>query len=59
VAGRIIELFKIEFPIVLTPTAGIMGCRSRDRGGALGSLPCAMISTDKAREQARMSRLGR
>jgi nitronate monooxygenase len=51
---RIIELFKIEFPIVQAPMAGIMDADlviAAAQGGALGSLPCAMISVEKAREQ--------
>jgi nitronate monooxygenase len=51
---RIIELFKTEFPIVLAPMAGVMDADlviAAAQGGALGSLPCAMISAEKAREQ--------
>src|SRR5215216_6164922 len=51
---RIIELFKTEFPIVLAPMAGIMDHElviAAAQGGALGSLPCAMIPVEKAREQ--------
>jgi nitronate monooxygenase len=51
---RLIDLFKIEFPIVQAPMAGVqdadimIGAAS---GGALASLPCAMLSVEKAREQ--------
>jgi nitronate monooxygenase len=51
---RLLDLFKTEFPIVLAPMAGVMDTDlaiAASQGGALGSLPCAMISVDKAREQ--------
>ena len=53
---RLIDLFKIEFPIVLAPMAGVMDADlviAAAQGGALGSLPCAMLSVDKAREQVK------
>ena len=56
---RIIELFKTEFPIVLAPMAGVMDADlviAAAQGGALGSLPCAMISAEKAREQVHIIR---
>jgi nitronate monooxygenase len=56
---RLIELFKIEFPIVQAPMAGIMDAElviAAAQGGALGSLPCAMLSADKAREQVKIIR---
>ena len=56
---RIIELFKTEFPIVLAPMAGVMDAElviAAAQGGALGSLPCAMISAEKAREQINIIR---
>jgi nitronate monooxygenase len=56
---RIIDLFKTEFPIVLAPMAGIMDADlviAAAQGGALGSLPCAMLSVDKAREQINIIR---
>jgi nitronate monooxygenase len=56
---RIIELFKTEFPIVLAPMAGIMDADlviAAAQGGALGSLPCALLSVDKAREQVNIIR---
>ena len=56
---RIIDLFKTEFPIVLAPMAGIMDQElviAAAQGGALGSLPCAMISAEKAREQVSIIR---
>jgi len=56
---RIIELFKTEFPIVLAPMAGVMDADlviAAALGGVLGSLPCAMISAEKAREQVNIVR---
>jgi nitronate monooxygenase len=51
---RLLELFDIEFPFVLAPMAGVMDAElavAAARGGALASLPCAMLSADQAREQ--------
>jgi nitronate monooxygenase len=56
---RLIDLFKIEFPIVLAPMAGVMDADlviAAAQGGALGSLPCAMLSAEKAREQIQVIR---
>jgi len=56
---RLIDLFKTEFPIVLAPMAGAMDAElviAAAQGGALGSLPCAMLSADKAREQVNVIR---
>jgi nitronate monooxygenase len=56
---RIIDLFKTEFPIVLAPMAGVMDAElviAAAQGGALGSLPCAMLSAEKAREQINIIR---
>src|SRR3954467_13869970 len=56
---RIIDLFKTEFPIVLAPMAGIMDADlviAAAQGGALGSLPCAMLSAEKTREQVSIIR---
>src|SRR6478736_2411985 len=56
---RLIDLFKTEFPIVLAPMAGIMDADlviAAAQGGALGSLPCAMITAEKAREQINIVR---
>jgi nitronate monooxygenase len=56
---RLLNLFKTEFPIVLAPMAGIMDADlviAAAQGGALGSLPCAMISVEKAREQINIIR---
>jgi nitronate monooxygenase len=56
---RIIELLKTEFPIVLAPMAGVMDAElviAAAQGGALGSLPSAMLSAEKAREQVNIIR---
>src|SRR5450756_111382 len=56
---RLIDLFKTEFPIVQAPMAGIMDAElviAAAQGGALGSLPCAMLSAEKAREQVNIIR---
>jgi nitronate monooxygenase len=56
---RILDLFKTEFPIVLAPMAGVMDADlviAAAQGGALGSLPCAMLSVEKAREQINIIR---
>src|SRR2546421_7449203 len=53
---RIIELFKTEFPIVQAPMAGIMDAElviAAAQGGAPGSLPCAMLTPGKNREQVK------
>jgi nitronate monooxygenase len=51
---RLIELFGIELPIVQAPMAGAMDwelAAAVAEAGALGSLPCAMLSTDAVRDQ--------
>jgi nitronate monooxygenase len=56
---RILELFKTEFPIVLAPMAGVMDAElviAAAQGGALGSLPSAMLTAEKAREQVNIIR---
>ncbi len=56
---RLIDLFKTEFPIVLAPMAGVMDAElviAAAQGGALGSLPCAMLTVEKAREQINIIR---
>ena len=56
---RLIDLFGTEFPIVLAPMAGVMDADlviAVAHGGALGSLPCAMLSVEKAREQVNVIR---
>ena len=56
---RLLDLVKTEHPIVLAPMAGVMDPElviAAAEGGALGSLPCAMISAEKAREQVQIIR---
>jgi nitronate monooxygenase len=56
---RLIDLFKTEFPIVQAPMAGVMDADlviAAAQGGALGSLPSAMLSVEKAREQVNIIR---
>ncbi len=56
---RLLDLFKTEFPIVLAPMAGVVDADlviAAAQGGALGSLPCAMMSVEKAREQINIIR---
>jgi nitronate monooxygenase len=56
---RLLDLLKTEFPIALAPMAGVMDAElviAAAQGGALGSLPCAMLSADKAREQVKIIR---
>jgi len=51
---RIIDLFKIELPILLAPMAGAIDAEiaiAVAQGGGLPSVPCAIISPEKAREQ--------
>src|ERR1700726_4283525 len=56
---RLLDLFKTEFPILQAPMAGVMDADlaiAAAQGGALGSLPCAMLSVEKAREQVNIIR---
>jgi nitronate monooxygenase len=56
---RLLDLFKTEFPIVQAPMAGVMDADlviAAAQGGALGSLPCAMLPVEKAREQVNIVR---
>ena len=56
---RLLDLFKIEVPIVQAPMAGAQDADimiGAAQGGALASLPCAMMSVDKAREQINIVR---
>jgi nitronate monooxygenase len=51
---RLIELFKVELPIVQAPVAGAMDwelAAEAAAAGGLGSLPCAMLSAEQVREQ--------
>jgi nitronate monooxygenase len=56
---RITDLFKTEFPIVLAPMAGVIDADlaiAVAQGGGVPSVPCAMISAEKAREQVKIIR---
>ena len=56
---RFLDLVKTEFPIVLAPMAGAIDAElviAAAQGGALGSLPCAMLTAEKAREQVHVIR---
>src|SRR3954452_4663345 len=56
---RLLDLVKTEHPIVLAPMAGVMDAElamAVAEGGGLGSLPCAMLSAEKAREQVNIVR---
>src|ERR1043165_3124278 len=56
---RILDLFKTEFPILLAPMASAIDADlaiAGAQGGGVPSVPCAMISPDKAREQVKIIR---
>ncbi|CAL78230.1 putative 2-nitropropane dioxygenase [Bradyrhizobium sp. ORS 278] len=56
---RFLDLVNTEHPIVLAPMAGVMDADlviAVAQAGGLGSLPCAMLSADKVREQVRIIR---
>jgi nitronate monooxygenase len=56
---RLLDLLKIEVPIVQAPMAGAQDADimiGAAQGGALASLPCAMITVEKAREQINIVR---
>jgi nitronate monooxygenase len=51
---RFVDLVGCEHPIIQAPMANVGGvelCVAASRAGALGSLPCGMISTERARDQ--------
>ena len=52
--GRFLDLVGSEHPIIQAPMAGAGGvelCAAAIEGGALGSLPCGMLSPDQVRSQ--------
>jgi nitronate monooxygenase len=56
---RFLDLVKTEHPVVLAPMAGAMDADlaiAVAQGGGLASLPCAMLSAEKAREQVNIVR---
>lgn len=51
---RVIELFGIDHPILLAPMAGAIDFEIAvevAKGGGLGSIPCALLTPEKLREQ--------
>lgn len=51
---RLLDLFKIEIPIIQAPMAGVMDFElvaAVSAAGGLGSLPCAMLTVDKMRDE--------
>jgi len=51
---RLLDLFGIDAPIVQAPMAGAQDADlaiAASRGGGLGSIPCALLSVDAARDQ--------
>ena len=56
---RFLDLVGTGHPIVQAPMAGAGGvelCIAAMRGGALGSLPCAMLSAEQVRDQVKLVR---
>ena len=52
--NRLIDLFEIEYPIILAPMAGAMDAElvaAVSAAGGLGSLPCAMLTPTRLRDQ--------
>ena len=52
--GRFLDLVGTEFPIIQAPMAAAGGvdlCVAAIEGGALGSLPCALLDPDQVRSQ--------
>jgi nitronate monooxygenase len=53
---RVLNLLGVELPIIQAPMAGANGARlavAVSEAGGLGSLPCAMLSTDGVRAELR------
>ena len=56
---RILDLFGIEHPIVQAPMAGAQGSAlaiAVSEAGGLGSLPCALLSLEQARNEMQIIR---
>lgn len=56
---RLLDLLKIDVPIIQAPMAGVQDADimiGAAQGGALASLPCAMLSPEKVREQVNIVR---
>src|SRR5512141_1588007 len=59
--SRLRELLGIELPIIQAPMAGVQGSPlaiAVSNAGGLGSLPCAMLSTDALRKEFGALRTG-
>ena len=53
-SSRLLDLVGIDLPIIQAPMAGASGSEMAiavSRAGGLGSLPCAMLDADKARQE--------
>jgi nitronate monooxygenase len=51
---RLLDLLKIDHPIILAPMAGVMDgglVAAVSEAGGLGSLPCAMLNAEKIRDE--------
>lgn len=58
---RLQELLDIELPIIQAPMAGVQGSHltlAVTEAGALGSLPCAMLSLDAIRSEVTTIKAG-
>ena len=54
--SRLLDLLEIDVPIIQAPMAGAQGAElaaAVSAAGGLGSLPCAMLTPDTAREEIR------
>lgn len=52
---RLLDLLEIDVPIIQAPMAGAQGAElvaAVSSAGGLGSLPCAMLTAEAAREEA-------
>ena len=55
------QLLGIELPLIQAPLAGVQGSRlaiAVSNAGGLGSLPCAMLSTEAMRKELAEIRVG-
>ncbi len=58
---RLVDLLGVEHPIIQAPMAGTSDAQmalAASRAGALGSLPCAMLSVEQMRSQVDIIRQG-
>lgn len=59
--SRLRELLGVELPIIQAPMAGVQGSAlaiAVSNAGGLGSLPCAMLTTDALRKELQALRAG-